>query len=40
VFDAQNMLSVPHAKLVRKLGDLPPDQLALLEQAVRTWLGL
>ena len=40
VFDAQNMLTVPHAKLVRKLGDLPPDQLTLVEQAVRNWLGL
>jgi hypothetical protein len=34
------MLTVPHAKLVRKLGDLPPDQLALVERAVRDWLGL
>jgi mRNA interferase MazF len=40
VFDVQNMLTVPHAKLVRKLGDLPPDQLALVEQAMRIWLGL
>jgi mRNA interferase MazF len=40
VFDAQNMLTVPHAKLVRKLGDLAPDQLALVEQTVRCWLGL
>jgi len=40
VFDAQNILTVPHAKLVRKLGDLPSDQLTLVEQAVRRWLGL
>jgi mRNA interferase MazF len=40
VFDAQNMLTVPHAKLVRRLGTLPPDQLALVEEAVRRWLGL
>jgi mRNA interferase MazF len=40
VFDAQNILTVPHAKLVRKLGDLPPDQLTLVERAVRDWLGL
>ena len=40
VFDAQNMITVPHAKLVRKLGSLPPDQFALVEQAVRNWLGL
>lgn len=40
VFDAQQIVTVPHAKLVRKLGDLPPDQLALVEVAVRNWLGL
>jgi len=40
VFDAQNMLTVPHAKLVRRLGTLPPDQLAPVEDAVRRWLGL
>jgi mRNA interferase MazF len=40
VFDAQNLVTVPHAKLIRKLGDLPPDQLALLEDVIRKWLGL
>ena len=40
VFDAQNILTVPHAKLVRKLGSLPPDQLVRVEEAVRRWLGL
>ena len=40
VFDAQQVLTVPQAKLVRKLGDLPPDQLALVEEAVRRWLAL
>jgi mRNA interferase MazF len=40
VFDAQNILTVPHAKLVRKLGSLPPDQLILVEEAVRRWLAL
>jgi mRNA interferase MazF len=40
VFDAQNLLTVPEAKLVRRLGTLQPDQLALVEQAVRRWLGL
>ncbi len=40
VFDAQNMLTIPHAKLVRKLGSLTPDQLAKVEEAVRRWLGL
>jgi len=40
VFDAQNLLTVPQAKLVRKLGNLPPDQMGLVEHAVRVWLGL
>jgi mRNA interferase MazF len=40
VFDAQNLVTVPHAKLVRKLGTLPTDQLAEVEVAVRRWLGL
>jgi len=40
VFDAQQVATVPQVKLIRKLGDLPPDQLALVEEAVRRWLGL
>jgi mRNA interferase MazF len=40
VFDGQQVLTVPEVKLVRKLGDMPPDQLALVVQAVRRWLGL
>jgi mRNA interferase MazF len=40
VFDAQQIVTVPQAKLVRRLGDLPPDQVALVEEAVRRWLGL
>jgi mRNA interferase MazF len=39
VFDAQNLVTVPYAKIIRKLGNLPPDQLALVEAAVRRWLG-
>jgi mRNA interferase MazF len=39
-FDTQNLVTVPHAKFVRKLGDLPASQLALVEQAVRSWLSL
>jgi hypothetical protein len=39
-FDAQNVLTVPHARLIRKLGNLPQDQFALVELAVRGWLGL
>jgi mRNA interferase MazF len=40
VFDAQNPMSVAQAKLIRRLGDLAPDQLIQVEIAVRTWLGL
>ncbi|HKI35920.1 MAG TPA: type II toxin-antitoxin system PemK/MazF family toxin [Gemmataceae bacterium] len=40
VFDAQNLVTMPHGKFIRKLGDLKPDQLALVEDAVRRWLGL
>lgn len=40
VFDAQQILTVPQVKLVRKLGDLAKDQLTLVEDAVRAWLGM
>ena len=40
VFDAQNPTTVSTAKLVRKLGELTADQLVLVEDAVRQWLGL
>jgi mRNA interferase MazF len=40
VFDAQNMLTVPHAELVRKLGSLQADQMVNAEDAVRRWLAL
>jgi mRNA interferase MazF len=39
-FDAQSLITVPQATLIRRLGNLPPDQLALVEDAVRRWLGL
>lgn len=39
-FDAQNLVTIPTATLIRRLGTLPPDQLALVEDAVRRWLGL
>jgi mRNA interferase MazF len=40
VFDAQNLVTVAYPKLIRKLGSLAPDQLVLVEEAVRRWLGL
>jgi len=39
-FDAQNLVTIPHAKFLRKLGQLTPQQLSLVEAAVRRWLGL
>jgi mRNA interferase MazF len=40
VFDAQNLVTIPRAKLLRKLGVLSATQLATVEAAVRAWLGL
>jgi mRNA interferase MazF len=40
VFDAQNLITIPHAKLVRALGRLSDAQLGAVERVVCTWLGL
>ena len=40
VFDAQSLVTIPHAKLVRKIGKLPVTQLVEVERAVAKWLGL
>ena len=40
VFDAQNLVTIPRAKLIRRLGNLAPEQLASVENVVRRWLGL
>ena len=39
-FDAQSLVTIPLAKLIRRLGRLHPIQLAQVEQGVRAWLGL
>ena len=39
-FDAQNLVTIPHAKLIRKLGIVQPVQLSSIEDRVRFWLGL
>jgi mRNA interferase MazF len=39
-FDAQSFVTIPCAKLIRRLGRLQPAQLAQVEQGVRSWLGL
>jgi mRNA interferase MazF len=40
VFDAQNLVSIPHSKFVRRLGSLAPDQMESVSVVVRKWLGL
>jgi mRNA interferase MazF len=40
VFDVQNIISIPHAKLVRRLGVLTSDQMAAVATVVCKWLGL
>jgi mRNA interferase MazF len=39
-FDAQSLVTIPHAKLVRKLGSVTSEQLSEVERAVRQWLAL
>lgn len=40
VFDVQSLVTIPHAKLVRKLGTLRAEQLSTVEAALRQWLAL
>jgi mRNA interferase MazF len=40
VFDVQNLVTIPHAKLVRALGKLSSPQLAAIERGLCLWLGL
>ena len=40
VFDAQNLVTIPEAKLIRCVGVLRPQDLVSVETAVRAWLGL
>lgn len=39
-FDAQNIVTIPAVKLIRRLGRLSDEDMAAIESAVRTWLGL
>lgn len=39
-FDAQNLATIPYAKLIRKLGSVTTAQLSEIEDKVRLWLGL
>lgn len=39
-FDAQQVVTVAQARLIRVVGDLDAAEMALIEDAVRRWLGL
>lgn len=39
-FDAQGLVTVPLARLVRPIGQLKPHELASVERAVCSWPGL
>lgn len=39
-FDVQNLITIPEAKLIRKLGVLSTTQLAQVEERICFWLGL
>ena len=39
-FDAQGLVTVVRPRLIRKLGDLRPGEMVLVEEAVKRWLGL
>ena len=38
-FDAQNIITIPAVKLIRRLGMLPNGQMTQVETAVKMWLG-
>jgi mRNA interferase MazF len=40
VFDAQQVVTVAQARLIKHIGDLTPAEMAQIEDAVRRWLGL
>jgi mRNA interferase MazF len=40
VFDVQNLITVPNAKLMRRLGSLSGEHMAAVESVLRRWLGL
>lgn len=38
-FDAQNIVTIPTVKLIRRLGRLPDTQMTRVERAAKLWLG-
>ncbi len=39
VFDTQSLVTIPYAKLVRKLGSLSSGQIRKIEESILLWLG-
>ncbi|MCG8585880.1 MAG: type II toxin-antitoxin system PemK/MazF family toxin [Pirellulales bacterium] len=39
-FDAQNIITIPTVKLIRRLGGLPASQVSQVTDSVKLWLGL
>ncbi|MBI4749497.1 MAG: type II toxin-antitoxin system PemK/MazF family toxin [Acidobacteria bacterium] len=40
VFDAQNLVTIPEAKLLKRLGKLSDENMTLVENSLCLWLGL
>ncbi|HYX17220.1 MAG TPA: type II toxin-antitoxin system PemK/MazF family toxin [Nostoc sp.] len=38
-FDVQNVITIPHTKLLRKLGSLTSEQMVEVEKVLLFWLG-
>ena len=39
-FDVQNLITIPHAKLIRRLGVLSESQMLDVDLTLKVWLGL
>jgi mRNA interferase MazF len=39
-FDAQNLVTVPEAKLLRRLGRIPTEEFEAVSSAVLNWFGI
>ncbi|MBI3866646.1 MAG: type II toxin-antitoxin system PemK/MazF family toxin [Planctomycetia bacterium] len=39
-FDVQNIITIPHAKLIRKLGACNAVEMTAIENTLKLWLGL
>ncbi|MBI2819959.1 MAG: type II toxin-antitoxin system PemK/MazF family toxin [Acidobacteria bacterium] len=40
VFDVQSLVTIPHAKLVRRLGAISAAEMSSVEEVLRNWLAL